>query len=347
MNQQTTAVCTVFEGHYHKGVAALVNSLYAQGFEGNIWIGYKGDLPPWAIIEQQNQTENALAKSESGILPTSQIPNPTYTEGVGERMKVRDNLTLHFMKLPTEVFLPYYKPDFMLDILNKYQPDAQRIIYLDCDIIVKAAFAYFEEWTDYGVALCEDVNSPISTSDPLRFQWEHYFKQYNMTVRRDNAQYVNGGFIGLHRRSKSFLETWRDVQNLILEDMNRRKADVRLSHKSDKESGLKDRGYMFYRTDQDALNVAKDVTSETVSIVDSSGMDFQGIGFIMSHAASKIKPWEKNWLKFVLKNGQRPSPTDRIFLDYVTTPLSIYSKNELKFKKYHLKLASALARFFA
>jgi hypothetical protein len=329
MNQQITAVCTVFEGHYHKGVAALVNSLYAQGFEGNIWIGYKGDLPPWAIIEPI-----ALARNEA-------------TEGVGEVMKVRDNLTLYFIKLPQEVFLPYYKPDFMLDILNKYQREAQRIIYLDCDIIVKASFSYFEEWTDYGVALCEDVNSPISTSDPLRFQWEQYFKPYNMTVRRDNAQYVNGGFIGLNRRSKAFLETWRDVQNLILEDMNKRKADVRLSHKSDKESGLKDRGYLFYRTDQDALNVAKDVTSETVSIVDSSGMDFQGIGFIMSHAASKIKPWEKNWLKFVLKNGQRPSPTDRIFLDYVTTPLSIYSKNELRFKKYHLKLASALARFFA
>ena len=102
---------------------------------------------------------------------------------------------------------------------------------------------------------------------------------------------------------------------------------------------------MFNRTDQDALNIAKDITTETLSIVDNSGMDFQGVGFIMSHAASKTKPWEKNWLKYVVKNGQRPSPTDRIFLDYVSSPINIYSSQELRFKRLHLKIASALARF--
>ncbi len=317
--QNKTTICTVFEGHYHKGVAALVNSLHRQGYEGVIWIGYKGALPPWAIIESKND--------------------------LAEVMTVCDNLKINFIKFPKEAFLPYCKPDFMLDILEKYQPDAEKLFYIDCDIIIKCPISYFEEWTDYGVALCEDVNSPLPTSHPLRHQWAQYFKKYGITVRRDNSQYVNGGFLGLNREAKSFLETWRDVQNLVLEDMERIKADLHNSHKGDIASGLQGRNYMFNRTDQDALNIAKDVTNETLSIVDNSGMDFQGVGYIMSHAASKTKPWEKNWLKYVVKNGQRPSPTDRIFLDYVSVPINIYSNQELRFKRFHLKIASALARF--
>ena len=318
MNKKTT-VCTVFEGHYHKGVAALVNSLSKNGFEGIIWIGYKGALPPWAIIE-----------SEIGGI---------------EVMAVQDKLKLNFIQFPKDAFLPYCKPDFMIDLLEKYQPEAEKIFYIDCDIIVKCPFSYFEEWVEYGVAMSEDVNSPLPTSHPLRHQWAHYFDKYNMKVRRDNPQYVNGGFLGLHRKAKSFLETWRDVQNLVLEDMARIKADLHNSHKGDVASGLQGRNYMFNRTDQDALNIAKDITHEKTSIVDNSGMDFQGVGFIMSHAASKTKPWEKNWLEYVVKKGQRPSPTDRIFLDYVSSPINIYSSQELRFKRIHLKLASALARF--
>jgi hypothetical protein len=142
------------------------------------------------------------------------------------------------------------------------------------------------------------------------------------------------------------LHTWRHVQNLILDDMARIKADVHLSHKSEKISGLKDRTYMFYRTDQDALNIAKDVTEETLSIVDGKEMDFGGYGFIMSHAESKSKPWEKNWLAHVLKKGHRPASTDRIFMNHTQTPINIYTSSERFLRKAHLKLAVVLARVF-
>ena len=177
--QNKTIVCTVFEGHYHKGVAAFVNSLYASGYEGVIWVGYKGALPPWAVIETK--------------------------ENHYEVMKVRDNLHLHFILFPPQAFLPYCKPEFMLELLDKYQPEAERIFYFDCDIIVKCAFSYFEEWVNYGVALCEDMGSPLSPTHPLRHQWAHYFKKYNIILHQNDNQYVNGGFLGLKRAAKGFL----------------------------------------------------------------------------------------------------------------------------------------------
>lgn len=42
-----TTLCTLFEGHYHFGVAALVNSLVAAGYEGTVWVGHRGPLPDW------------------------------------------------------------------------------------------------------------------------------------------------------------------------------------------------------------------------------------------------------------------------------------------------------------
>ncbi len=310
--QQNTAICTVFEGHYHKGVAGLTNSLVANGYEGIIWAGYKGSLPTWAKIEAT-----------------------AHANGV-ERMIVSKTLTICFVRLPADTFLPYCKPDFMLDILDNKMPQLERLFFFDCDIIVKCRFSYFEEWADFGVALCEDVNSPMPATHPLRGQWRKYFDKYGITITSKDSHYVNGGFVGVRRAAKSFLQTWQKVQNLMM-------AEIKIVT----NVNFKDRTNPFNCTDQDALNIAKDLTEETLSIADANAMDLKNYGYIMSHAVGQQKPWTKNWLSFVIKHGQRPTMTDKLFMTHTETPLSIFTKNERRIKLWNLKLASALGRVLA
>jgi hypothetical protein len=305
-----SAVCTVFEGHYHKGVAALANSLVANGFEGVIWAGYKGNLPAWATIEKQNNDVS--------------------------EMRVSEKLRIHFVKFDSTVFLPYCKPDFMLDILENKAPTLEKLFFLDCDIIVKCRYSYFEEWAEFGVALCEDVGSPLPVSHPLRFQWKQFFAPHGLTVHNRDHYYVNGGFTGLKRAHKDFLSTWSLVQNLMRSEL-----------KELKSVGHKDRTNPFNRTDQDALNIAKDITDLPLSIADGTAMDLSNFGYIMSHAVGQEKPWTKNYLKFVIQHGQRPTMTDKLFMQHTKTPLSIYTNSEFFWKNLNLKMANMFSRVLA
>jgi hypothetical protein len=40
-----SVICTLFEHHYHCGVASLGNLFYLKGFRGYIFAGNRGELP--------------------------------------------------------------------------------------------------------------------------------------------------------------------------------------------------------------------------------------------------------------------------------------------------------------
>ena len=116
-------MCTLFEGHYQQGFAALTNSLVAAGFDGKIFAGYRGPLPPWS--ERRCVSE----------------PNGTHTMACGAAVIV-------FVPVDTARHLTNYKPEFMLDVWERLAVDCERMFYFDSDIIVLARWSFFESLAD-------------------------------------------------------------------------------------------------------------------------------------------------------------------------------------------------------
>jgi hypothetical protein len=179
-----SSVCTLFEGHYHYGVAALSNSLFKYGFRGTIYAGYRGELPHWAL----KGIKVKLDKWDDAIILNS-----------------IDGLKIVFLKLNTNYSLTNYKPDFMIELWEGPANDSEALFYFDSDILINKSWIHFEQWVNCGVALCEDVNSPLQEFHPRRVGWRNYFTKYNIDLQFKNSIYVNGGFIGLIKNDFSFL----------------------------------------------------------------------------------------------------------------------------------------------
>jgi len=215
----SAAICTLFEGDYHYGVAALANSLYAQGFRGTIYAGYRGSLPPWVDA----------SKASRGLVDFSPV----------------DGLTLRFIPLTTTIHLTNFKPDFMLSLWEEQCPEAESFFYFDPDITVMCAWSFYEEWVKSGVALCADVNPSMPANHPIRNAWKRFYAPHGVTFRRELELYFNGGFFGLRREQMEFLRCWRRLQELMTPEIG-----------GLKNVNVRDRTYLFHKTDQDAMNVA-------------------------------------------------------------------------------------------
>jgi len=302
-----TAICTLFEGDYHYGLGALVNSLYFHGFRGDIWAGYRGNLPPWVTHLEKNQGDLEFI--------------------------VTENCKIHFIPLATEHHLTNYKPDFMLQLWEQYCSDCDALFYFDPDIVVKCGWAYYEEWVTNGVALCEDVNSPLTNSHPLLMAWRRFYEPYGFSFDSSTDIYVNGGFIGLTQETKEFLQTWHQIQEFMSPEIG-----------GLANANVKDRTFLFYKTDQDALNIALRTSKVPTSLMGKEGMDFIHGGFTMSHAIGGPKPWQKQIMRHVLFNGKAPRLADKKYWQHTQNPIQLYSKQQLFWKKLDLLCGAAMSR---
>ena len=304
-----SAVCTLFEGDYHLGLGALANSLYANGFRGTIFAGYRGELPPWILGAKKN--------------------------GEAAEFSPADGLVLRFVPLAQKIHLTNFKPEFMRSLWEKHCPAAENFFYFDPDITVICRWQFFEEWVQAGIALCADVNPSMPANHPLRFAWKQFYEPRGIVFRRDPEQYFNGGFFGLRRGEIEFLHCWEKLQALMapeiggLENVN-----------------VRDRTYMFHKTDQDALNVAAMASEAAISPLGQDGMDLQqgGGGYVMSHAVGGEKPWRKNFIRLLLQRGWSPSRADHHFFRNVESPIRLYSSAALARKRFFLKAAAGLGR---
>ena len=310
----SAAVCTLFEGDYHYGFGALVNSLYANGFRGTVWAGYRGELPPWA--------------------------RPAETFGEHSVFKVFGDCIIRFVPLQTKAHLTNYKPDFMRLVL-KLAPETEALYYFDPDIIVAAPWSFFGEWVSCGVALCEDVNSPLYENHPRRVAWRRHFGPLGMPLTYKGPQYANGGFQGVARGDFAFLKTWQKAQELMAPMIGGLEKSMfsNASLSAEKLHHL----FPFNRTDQDALNVAIEATDRPVSIMGKEAMGFAPGGIVMPHALGVAKPWRRHYIREALA-GRPPTPADRSFWEHAAGPASALSRNTIARAKVSLAIAGVLSR---
>jgi hypothetical protein len=302
-------ICTLYEGNYHLGLGALINSLHRQGFRGHFYAGYRGELPPWAAHHVRKN-------------------------GIGWLFDVSDGCTLHFVPVETRLHFNNYKPHFLLELMEKHRPDEDKFFFFDPDIVVKARWEFFDHWADHGVALVEDLNHYLPRNHPVRLAGKKYAAAHGLTVCQEPDRFYNGGFIGLRRECADFLHAWKQLFDC-------RAADgVDLS-----KFELGGFEYPYLYLDQDLMNLALMLTPQPISAVGPEGMDFAPGGYVMSHSAGDTKSWRKNFLWEAL-NGRAPSRTDKEFIRHTQSPICIYSRPQLAVRRAGVLVGSAIGRFY-
>lgn len=310
-----TAICTLFERNYHHGVAALINSLHNQGFRGDVYVGYRGVLPEWAIVG------SAISQFD--------------WKGATS-LRVNDNIQIHFLPVETSYHLTNYKPDFMLDLWDGPAKNADAMFYFDPDIVIKCNFSFFESWVDFGVALVHEITAnDMTANNPIRGMWKKIISENEETVNHNINSYINAGFIGLNKRDIAFLEKFKKIQHLAESRYNVNLTNFDMTH----------RGDPFFANDQDALNIAAMCCNVPISEMGPEAMDFIHGGFTMSHAVGSPKPWNKSFVLSALK-AMPPTYADKGYWDNAGFPIATCSKNFIKRKKISIKIASFIGRFY-
>jgi hypothetical protein len=171
----TTVVCTLFEGGYEAGAAALLNSLHRSGFEGEVVCGHRGARAAW-----------------SG------------------QVQALEPLSVVFQPINRPEHLTYVKPRLMQDVLHG-SADVNRVVYLDPDVVVKCRWDVVESWMDGGVAAVEDVNGNVPAHHPMRTRWRQYLEASDVPVAGPRNVYVNAGFLGVPRKHAELLTVWWEL----------------------------------------------------------------------------------------------------------------------------------------
>jgi hypothetical protein len=302
------AVFALFDGDYHYGLGALANSLYRSGFRGIIYAAYRDKLPPWVKVT-------------------------TAADG-GEQAEIAEGCAIRFIKVDYRDHLTFYKPEFMLSCIARYCADAKRLYYFDVDLVLRAPWAFLQDWAECGIALCQDMCEPgMAANHPLRRSWQDIAARSGFTCRRFDG-YYNGGFVALSVAYLPFLETWRTLHR----DIERSGIELGLQ-------GARSRPDPLAMRDQDLLNVALMASNVPISPLDNSGMDMSPGGYAMSHALNGAKPWRRRYLLDALR-GLPPDAANKEFWTYVSAPIEIVPAWRRRRAVCALGIAAAIGRFY-
>lgn len=318
----TSVICTLFEGNYHFGLAALVNSLFHQGYKGEIFAGYRGALPTWAHQAKINEALNWQGATS---------------------LDLDSQIRLHLLPLATDYHFTNYKPDFILELWNGPAKKAQNIFYLDPDIVVSVKWDMFEQWVTCGVALCEDVNSPLPKNFPRRVAWRNFFATHDLKLSFRESFYVNGGFVGVNSAQRGFVDIWKRMQELMADQIGGlNRSSIMGAQIADHAKGV---FAPFGRTDQDALNAAVEAFDGPVSIVGKEAMGFISGEAMLPHALGQPKPWNASSFSRIIA-GIPPRQIDKQYWTYANGPITTTSKARIYRKKLVLRLSALFGRLY-
>ena len=312
-------VCTLFEHHYHLGVAVLVNSLIRWGFKGPIYAGFRGSLPPWAESQGQRKSNGHI------------------------ELQVSPDVRIIFVPLETSAHLTNYKPDFMLQVEQWAAEGSDALIYCDPDVVLDIEWGYIEDWLTCGVAVCEDINSPLPANHPTRIGWRRFFKGHGHDLGYRTESYANGGFVGLTWSYRKFLLVWQEFMlhiGNLLGGSNVVGIDGGELLKS--RYGFAD---CFSKTDQDALNAVMEALPEIpVSFLAREAMGFQHGRTLLPHALGSSKPWNRRYLKMAF-SGMAPRTVDKIYWANAEGPIQPFSSAHISSIRTQLAICSGVGRF--
>ncbi len=310
-----SAVCTLFEKHFHYGLAGLTNSLCQKGFRGNIYAGYRGTLPDWC---------------------SSAKDNPALAWQGAKTFDVMDDVKIHFLPLETKYHLTNYKPDFMLQLMEGPAKSSDSLAYFDPDIVLKCNWSFYERWMSYGVGLVHEIiANDMTPNHPIRKIWEEVIEKAGLKPTRILYSYINGGFCGVNKKYIEYIRVWKKIMETGIEHYNMAPDKFMPTDRTDP----------FFASDQDAMNIAAMCCESPISELGPDAMDFIHGGWTMSHAVGGHKPWKKNFIKFAFM-GSTPSLPDRAYWQYVDGPIKFYSKGYIKVKRISILIATLMCRFY-
>lgn len=316
MTSPDSAICTLFEGHHHYGVAGLINSLYKNGFRGDFFAGYKGDLPFWT----------------TGL--SDQLDK--YWEGA-KTMQIKNDLKIHFLPLDTNWHLTHYKPFFMLALEKKFPEQVKSIFYFDPDITIKSEWTFFERWIQHGVALVHEIAAVyMPPTHPTRKEWNVLINKAGLAIQHSLYSGINAGFCGIAGSDFSFLKMW---SNIIT-------AAIDYYGINPKIFAQTENNHLFHFADQDALNIAAMCYEGQISEMGPDAMDFVPNGWkVMSHATGLSKPWKKKFILSAIK-GVSPSRPDQAYWFIDGGIIKTHTNSLVRLKRASIKISSFIARFY-
>ncbi len=303
------SLCTLYEGHYHYGVAALANSLLSAGFAGDLFVGFRGPLPEWAV------------------------QHPGWNGATGA-LELSDRFRLRFMPQSTSIFFTYYKAHFMREVMQVHSPDADTVAYIDPDIVLKCAWQDVEAWFRGGIGLIEDVNWNLPARHPKRLMWSSWFAEKGVHDVKPLERYYNAGFLSVPREHAAFLDLLDRLCMMVL-DYNDGLQHIKAGSA----------GKLFHSTDQDAMNFALGVYQAPLNTAGCEAMDFTGGGFYFSHAIGYWKPWLGRHVRLALR-GWPPSNATKAYYQHANSPIQVFSAAKFALRRLSLGAASAMGRVY-